>query len=79
MCFAVDIILPTTAKVVSAFKAKDFELLDLPFLFNSQDSVFLGERVVVLNHYPIAPENPHNLWDEPEIIGFSHRVTRTSH
>ncbi|MCP1559888.1 UNVERIFIED_ORG: putative phosphodiesterase [Methylobacterium sp. SuP10 SLI 274] len=22
-----------------------------------------GERVVVLNHYPIAPDNPHNLWD----------------
>lgn len=36
---AVDIILPTTAKVVSAFKAKDFELLDLPFLFNSQAEV----------------------------------------
>ncbi|MGE7153479.1 metallophosphoesterase [Methylorubrum rhodesianum] len=22
-----------------------------------------GERVVVLNHYPVAPDNPHNLWD----------------
>ena len=22
-----------------------------------------NERVVVLNHYPVAPENPHNLWD----------------
>lgn len=36
---AVDIILPTTAKVVSAYKAKDFELLDLPYLFNSQEDV----------------------------------------
>ncbi|GJE81007.1 metallophosphoesterase [Methylorubrum thiocyanatum] len=22
-----------------------------------------NQRVVVLNHYPVAPENPHNLWD----------------
>ncbi|BAU91311.1 metallophosphoesterase [Methylorubrum populi] len=22
-----------------------------------------GERVVVINHYPVAPDNPHNLWD----------------
>lgn len=36
---AVDIIIPTTAKVVSAYKAKDFELLDLPYLFNSQEEV----------------------------------------
>jgi 3',5'-cyclic AMP phosphodiesterase CpdA len=27
-----------------------------------------GERVVVLNHYPVAPDNPHNLWD-------AHRIT----
>lgn len=36
---AVDIIIPTTAKVVSAYNAKDFELLDLPYLFNSQEEV----------------------------------------
>ncbi|MEH3119564.1 MAG: metallophosphoesterase [Methylorubrum populi] len=28
-----------------------------------------GERVVVLNHYPAAPENPHNLWDADRIVG----------
>ncbi len=28
-----------------------------------------GERVVVLNHYPVAPENPHNLWDASWIVG----------
>lgn len=22
-----------------------------------------GERVVVMNHYPVFPDNPHNLWD----------------
>lgn len=27
-----------------------------------------GERVVVLNHYPVLPENPHNLWDSTEIV-----------
>ncbi|CAO4142777.1 3',5'-cyclic adenosine monophosphate phosphodiesterase CpdA [Methylorubrum aminovorans] len=26
-----------------------------------------GERVVVLSHYPIAPDNPHNLWDAGRI------------
>ncbi|MGX5777194.1 metallophosphoesterase [Methylorubrum zatmanii] len=26
-----------------------------------------GERVVVFNHYPVAPENPHNLWDAARI------------
>lgn len=36
---AVDIILPTTPKVVAAYQAKDFELFDLPFLFNSQAEV----------------------------------------
>lgn len=36
---AVDIILPTTAKVVSAYKARDFELLDLPYLFKTQEEV----------------------------------------
>ena len=28
-----------------------------------------GERVVVLNHYPVAPDNPHNLWDADRITG----------
>lgn len=36
---AVDIILPTSPKVVSAYGATDFELLDLPFLFNSSKEV----------------------------------------
>lgn len=27
-----------------------------------------GERVVVLNHYPVLPDNPHNLWDSNEIV-----------
>lgn len=27
-----------------------------------------GERVVVLNHYPVAPDNMHNLWDAPRIV-----------
>ena len=27
-----------------------------------------GERVVVLNHYPVLPDNPHNLWDSTEIV-----------
>ncbi len=26
-----------------------------------------GERVVVLSHYPVAPDNPHNLWDAGRI------------
>lgn len=36
---AVDIILPTSPKVAAAYGASDFELLDLPFLFNSQVEV----------------------------------------
>lgn len=28
-----------------------------------------GERVVVLNHYPVAPDNPHNLWDASRLTG----------
>ncbi|PXW52415.1 metallophosphoesterase [Methylobacterium sp. B4] len=28
-----------------------------------------GERVIVLCHYPVAPENPHNLWDAGRIAG----------
>lgn len=27
-----------------------------------------GERVVVLNHYPVLPENPHNQWDSGEVV-----------
>jgi 3',5'-cyclic AMP phosphodiesterase CpdA len=27
-----------------------------------------GERVVVMNHYPVLPENPHNLWDSKDIV-----------
>lgn len=27
-----------------------------------------SERVVVLNHYPVFPENPHNLWDAQRIV-----------
>ncbi|WP_232631126.1 metallophosphoesterase [Methylobacterium sp. Leaf118] len=27
-----------------------------------------GERVVVLNHYPVLPENQHNLWDSERIV-----------
>ncbi len=26
-----------------------------------------GERVVMLSHYPVAPDNPHNLWDAGRI------------
>lgn len=28
-----------------------------------------GERVVVFCHYPVAPENPHNLWDAGRLTG----------
>ncbi|SFM00276.1 metallophosphoesterase [Methylorubrum salsuginis] len=27
-----------------------------------------GERVVVLNHYPVLPDNPHNLWDSNALV-----------
>lgn len=27
-----------------------------------------GERVVVFCHYPLSPENAHNMWDAPRII-----------
>lgn len=27
-----------------------------------------GERVVVLNHYPVLPDNPHNLWDSGAVV-----------
>lgn len=36
---AVDIIMPSSPKIVNVYKAKDFELFDLPFLFNSQAEV----------------------------------------
>lgn len=35
-----------------------------------------GERVIVLNHYPILPENPHNLWDANRIV---ERLGRSPH
>ncbi len=28
-----------------------------------------GERVIVLNHYPLVPENMHNLWDAQRVVG----------
>ncbi len=34
-----------------------------------------GERVVVLNHYPVLPDNPHNLWDSAEIVALLARST----
>ncbi len=33
------------------------------------DAAAAGEKVVVMGHYPLYPENDHNLWDWQRVIG----------
>ncbi|MCJ8517394.1 3',5'-cyclic AMP phosphodiesterase CpdA [Pseudorhizobium tarimense] len=37
------------------------------------DAAAAGEKVVVMGHYPLYPENSHNLWEWQELVGLFER------